>query len=118
GGARLADLTGTARAVVERQEGEMLVDVDIPRMTAELPPQSERPLIELEDNPSITVKQAVGPPEEEPDPDSSGTPWRIRFRLGDDVRVRSRQVNLQVRGSPELRLAEEVRMAGTIELVP
>lgn len=118
GGARLADLTGTARAVVEREQDEMAVTVEVPRMTAELPAQIERPLIELEDNPSIQIAQNVGPPQEQQDAEGPTTPWRVRFRLGDQVRVRSRQVNLQVRGAPELLIAKETRMAGTIELVP
>lgn len=117
-GVRLADLTGVASAVVERRDEEMAVSVEVPRMLAELPTLTERPLIELEDNPDVEVLQPLGPVEEETDGEGPAKPWHVRFRLGDDVRVRSRLINVRLRGGPELRIAEEVRVSGTVELVP
>lgn len=117
-GVRLADLTGEASAVVERKDDEMAVSVEVPYMLAELPTLTERPLIELEDNPDIEVLQPLGPVEEEDATSGPEKPWHVRFRFGDDVRVRSRLVNVRLRGGPELVITDEVRVSGTVELVP
>lgn len=118
GGVRLADLTGHASAVVEKRDEELAMTVDVPRMTAALPAQVERPLIELEDNPNIEVIQRRSAGEDLDDDDEVGTPLRIRFRLGDQVRVHSRLLDIRLRGGPELYVAEETRVTGSIELVP
>lgn len=118
GGVRLADLTGRASAVVEKRDEELAMTIDVPRMTAALPAQVERPLIELEDNPNIEVLQRRSTAEDFEDDDGEGTPWRIRFRLGDQVRVHSRLLDIRLRGGPELYIADETRVTGSIELVP
>ncbi len=120
GGLKVADLTGAARARFELEEEEMKTDIDLVKLTARLPDTGgDRTLIELEQNPDIDVVEALGPPDETPQGEKEvGTPWNLSVNLGEEVRVKSRMMNLGLRGNPQVRIAEKTRVTGSIELVP
>ena len=118
GGKHLADLTGNASANLELSGQEMKLDVRVPRLIAELPETSERAIIETEDNPDITILQPLGPQREDTSSEGPSTPWVIGVSLGNDVHVKSRQMDIQLRGEPEIRLGDDTSMSGYIELVP
>ncbi len=118
GGKHMADLTGKANAQLELAGDVMKLNVEVPKMLAELPQTSQRAVIELEDNPNVTIVQPLGPPREEESESGPTTPWVIGVELGDEVRVRSRLMDIQLRGEPEIHLGGETRMSGYVELVP
>src|SRR5690606_26953355 len=74
-----------------------------------------RSLIDLAPNPDINVQQPLGKPEAD---DGPALPWYVQINLGDEVRVQSAVINLQVTGEPRLVLAEELQIDGKLMLPP
>src|SRR5690606_16733525 len=115
GGVRLADLTGQVSASFRRDPDRMSSVVDIPNLRASLPRSTGRSLIDLAPNPDINVQQPLGKPEAD---DGPALPWYVQINLGDEVRVQSAVINLQVTGEPRLVLAEELQIDGKLMLPP
>jgi autotransporter translocation and assembly factor TamB len=113
-GAPQGRITGRAEARLERQKDRMLVDLDIPALATLLPQASARAVIDIAENPDITVLQQVetGPKV------SPGLPWRLAVHLGDEVTLRRRDVNLTVKGSPVIDLGEETEVTGSVDITP
>jgi len=82
-------------------------------MRVMLPRSTGRSLIDLNPHPNITVLQPLGPYEED---EAARLPWYAQIRLGDDVRVQSAVLNLQLAGSPELVFSDELSVDGKLLL--
>jgi autotransporter translocation and assembly factor TamB len=114
-GQTLATLSGKQIAIaLERRPTEMYVALDIPELDAALPNEGSRQLIELSDSPDVAVAQPIAEPRREADPTS--LPWRLRFNLGNDVRLSRAELLLPVSGSPEIVLGDETVVRGAVEL--
>ncbi len=118
GGTHLANMTGNIEADLALKDKALVVTVNVPRMKVELPERSDHKVIDIADNPNITILQPLGPPSEEETTSESKAPTTIDLKLGDEVFVSSRLMNLQLKGEPQIVLADETRMSGSIELVP
>jgi len=116
-GVTLATLNGEKIGIdLERRPTEMFVGLTIPNLTAELPRAGTRELIALNTNPSIEVQQPLSEPQK-PD-DGESLPWRMRFGLGNRVKVVRQDLFLPISGSPEIVLGNELQVGGDIELTP
>lgn len=117
GGAEMAVLSGVVDGEFQVVGSEMRMVVSVDELTAELPPSGDANLIDLEENDSIQVLQREKPKEAEED-DEPAMVLVVKVRLGNGVRVKSEVLDLRLRGTPEMRLAEELQLRGGIELVP
>lgn len=105
---------GTVQARLTREPELMLVDLEIPRLTVKLPQSSARNVIDLSENPDITIIQLAG----KEGTSGESLPWRLAFHLGRDVSIRRSDIDLNVTGRPVLDLGGEPMMSGAVDLVP
>lgn len=121
-GVPLATLTGGERAgreisiSLERRPSEMFVRLTIPELEAKLPQAAARSLIALDKNEDILIAQPITEPARGPDGES--LPWRMRFELGDNVKITRADLSLPISGSPEILLGEALQIQGNVELRP
>lgn len=101
---------------LERKPTEMFVGLTVPELEAKLPQEASRTLIDLGSNESVLVTQPLGEPRL--GADGSSLPWRMRFDLGNKVKVTRSDVLIPLSGSPEITLGEELGISGNIELRP
>lgn len=114
-GATRGTARGQLRTRLERHPDHMALEVKIPELRLQLPSSPTRSLIDLEANPDVQVLQASEPDEPA---DRDPMAWKMRFELGEDVRVQRADLNVPLTGSPRLEYAAELRPSGTIEALP
>jgi hypothetical protein len=115
-GVTMATLNGEASIDLERKANEMLVLLTVPVLEAKLPERGTRELIDLASNEDITIAQPLAEPRG--GEDSQSLPWRMRFDLGNKVKVTRVDLFLPVTGQPEVRLGKELGVVGNINLTP
>jgi hypothetical protein len=116
-GVSQATATGSGVHIkLTRHPKEMLVDVTIPRMEAELPRSSSRSLIEIAPNEAIEILQPIS------EPRKRGTgemlPWRFVVGFGQRVKITRSDLILPITGRTNILLAEEAEITGEVELTP
>ncbi|HEX2670298.1 MAG TPA: hypothetical protein VHM25_05470, partial [Polyangiaceae bacterium] len=128
-GVPLATLYGSAVNIqLERRPTEMFVGLTIPGQAkenqrgsgeffeAKLPQEASRSLIDLGNSADIVVAQPLSKPSSVSNAES--LPWRMRFDLGNNVRITRADLVLPVSGSPEVLLGEALRIQGNVDLRP
>jgi translocation and assembly module TamB len=113
-GAPQGRITGRANARLSRQQERMQVDIDLPKVTMQLPQSSTREVQQLGDNPNVTILQL----EKEGPPEPITLPWRLALHIGSSVSLRRADVDLRLTGAPVIDLGEEAVASGSIDLVP
>jgi hypothetical protein len=109
-----ATATGFATFKLERQENLMQVDIEIPQLTARLPQASGRSVVDLGDNPAITIKQPLREIVKRSDGDV--LPWRLVFALKHGVRLKRSDLDIPLLGKPVIDLGTETQVTGYVEL--
>jgi len=118
-GLKLADVSGRASGTLETQGDETRVVVDVPLLSVELPATSDRELIELGDNPTIEILQPLTEIQAiSRETSEKARLWTVDVRLGQDVRIKNRIINLQLRGNPIVHYGKDLNVEGQVELVP
>jgi hypothetical protein len=109
-----ASASGFATFTLDRQENLMQVNIEIPQLTARLPAASGRSVVDLGDNPAITIKQ----PLREIVARSSGDilPWKLVFKLKHGVRLKRSDLDIPIAGQPVIDLGQETAVTGYVEL--
>ncbi|HET7538970.1 MAG TPA: hypothetical protein VFK05_03835 [Polyangiaceae bacterium] len=116
-GVPFATLNGPKIALdLQRRPSEMFVALTIPALEAKLNPKASRTLIELENSKDIVIAQPLGKPSSVSSAES--LPWRMRFELGQDVKLTRADLTLPISGSPEVVLGEALSIEGNIDLEP
>lgn len=114
-GIKLLDLSGQATAKFERRADALHVSLNVPELTALLPTTTDRDLITLDENPTISVLQE--PTLSSPDQAlPKSLPLLVDVTLGDRVRVKSQIASIKLTGAPHIRYAEKLTIGGRIGL--
>lgn len=116
GGTHLADLSGAVLGRIGRVDDELRVRLVADELLAELAETGETALIELSENPSIQVLQELDRTAEG-SAENAGTSVRLQLVLGQNVRLKNSLLDVRVRGTPEVRIKDDVAIAGAVELV-
>ncbi|MEP7049953.1 MAG: hypothetical protein ABJB12_06350 [Pseudomonadota bacterium] len=116
-GVTLATLDGKNIGVeLERRATEMFVGLTIPELNAQVPQAGARALISLSDNGNVQVAQPLAEPESAKD--GQALPWRMKFDLGNRVKITRQDFFLPLSGSPQILLGDELQVEGNIQLTP
>jgi len=130
-GVPLATLYGSAVDIqLERRPSEMFVGLTIPAQIkdpnadpkddakpffeAKLPQEASRSLIDLGNSTDIVIAQPLSKPTTVSN--SESLPWRMRFDLGNNVKITRADLVLPVSGSPEVLLGEALHIQGNVDL--
>lgn len=126
-GVPLATLYGSAINIeLQRRPNEMFVGLTIPGQAkdnqrgaseffeAKLPQEASRSLIDLGNSADIVVAQPLSKPSSVSNAES--LPWRMRFDLGNNVKITRADLVLPVSGSPEVLMGESLRIQGNVDL--
>lgn len=114
-GVPLATLDGKNIGIdLERRPTEMFVGLNIPQLNAVLPQAATRSLISLGDDSSIEIAQPITDPHL--GADGASLPWRMKFDLGNKVKITRSDLYLPVSGSPQIVLGDKLAVEGNIEL--
>lgn len=111
-GATRGTARGALRARLAREPDHMALEVKIPSLRLTLPASSTRSLISLDANPEIEILQTRTRPEPR---SRDALLWKMRFSLGDDVRIRRADLDIPLTGEPRLDYQHALRPSGTIE---
>ncbi|HEY0466581.1 MAG TPA: hypothetical protein VGC79_20375, partial [Polyangiaceae bacterium] len=101
---------------LERRPSEMFVRLVIPNLEAKLPQKASRSLIELGNNEDVLIAQPISQPSSAAD--GAALPWRMRFELGDRVKITRADLSLPITGAPEIILGESLQIQGNVDLRP
>ena len=101
---------------LERRPREMFVGLRIPKLEAKLPQEASRSLIALGASEDILIAQPIAKPSSASD--AEALPWRVRFELGQDVKITRADLSLPISGSPEIVLGESLQIQGNVDLRP
>jgi hypothetical protein len=117
-GSKLAELSGQLSLALKKTESELVVDLTVPNLEAVLPPTTDRSLIDLKENSSISVlgPRRAGEAEAIKAPSAAGMPIVVNVHLGDRVRVKSPMLSIRLYGDPVVRLDDTLNMRGQIKL--
>ncbi|MEO8901060.1 MAG: hypothetical protein ABI488_05265 [Polyangiaceae bacterium] len=116
-GVTLATLDGRNVGIeLERRATEMFVGLTIPELNAQVPQTGAHSLISLSENSSVQIAQPIAEPQR--GSDVAALPWRMKFDLGNKVKVTRSDFFLPVTGSPEILLGDEFAVVGNIQLTP
>ena len=116
-GVTMATLNAKEFAIeLERRPTEMFVALTIPDLEAKLPQAAARELIALGNNESVEIAQPIAEPRQ--GGDATSLPWRMKFDLGNRVKVTRADLFLPISGSPQIVLGQELQIEGNIELRP
>jgi hypothetical protein len=116
-GVKLADLTGQLTLGLKKEKDQLTVDLDVPELEANLPTSTDRELIELKENDTITVIGPAKPKSDsKPDAAEAGLPVVVRVHLGPRVRVKSSFASVRLEGEPIVRFDDELSIKGQIGL--
>jgi hypothetical protein len=100
---------------LSRHPEKMFVEVWFGDLTAELPPEAPRALTDLNENPNITLAQPITQPRGARDQDA--LPWHFVIHLGGRAKLaRGEVLQLPLLGDPNVVLAQELGVTGTIVL--
>jgi autotransporter translocation and assembly factor TamB len=98
-----------------RKPEKMLVEVVFDELIARLPEAESRQLIELNENPSVTILQPIAEPKGQRADDD--VPWHFVIHLGNKARIeRGTAMDIKVAGDPNVVLAQDLGVTGTIFL--
>jgi hypothetical protein len=115
-GVSKATVTGTSSLTLERRADRMHVAVLVPELTAELPRSSGHDVLAVDPHPDIEIVQPLGEPTERRRGESEA--WVLAFELGRKVRVQRADLEVRLRGTPVVTLADKVSITGDVELTP
>jgi hypothetical protein len=87
--------------------------VDVESLTARLPSDTTREVLDIEDNPDFHVLQLRAA-----NPEGPTLPWVFVIDLGYQTRVTKGNMNLRVAGQPRLSIGDEFTMSGELQLLP
>ena len=107
--------TGDASFKITKNGDHMLVDIQLPKLEAELNRQSPRKVLPLVGNPAIHVLQ----PTAEPDSSPTGPEldWRLAFHLGNQVLLTRRDLSIPMTGAPVIDLGTKTEVTGYLTLM-
>ena len=108
--------TDLIKIELERRPSEMFVRLIIPNLEAKLPQKASRSLIDLGNNEDVLIAQPISQPSS--GSDSAALPWRMRFELGEHVKITRADLSLPISGSPELILGDSLQIQGNVDLRP
>ncbi len=113
-GVTLATLNGRNMGIeLARRPNEMFVGLTIPELNAQLPQAGARSLISLGDDEGVLILQPIAEPH---GASGQSLPWRMKFDLGNKVKITRSDLFLPISGSPEIVLGEQLQVEGNIEL--
>jgi hypothetical protein len=115
----VARATAMARAQmsVERRPEKMLATIYFDRLDARLPSAPSRNLINLDKPDNVTLLQPIAEPENRRD--DGQLPWHFWIHLGEQARLtRGVDLNLPISGSPNVVLADDLGVTGSVALLP
>jgi hypothetical protein len=116
-GVPLATLNGKTIAIeLQRRPTEMFVGLRIPNLEAKLPQEGSRSLIDLQNSDDIVIAQPISKPMSASN--GEALPWRMRFNLGNAVKITRADLSLPISGSPEILLGESLSIDGNVDLRP
>lgn len=99
---------------IKRFPEKMFVDIHFQELTARLPEQESRQLIELNENENITLLQPVAQPKASRE---DSVPWQFAIHLGQNAKVeRGALLDLPISGDPNVVLASGVGVTGSVML--
>jgi hypothetical protein len=114
-GVKRADANADADLILVRKPEKMLVEVVFDELIARLPEAESRQLIELNENPSVTILQPIAEPKGQRADDD--VPWHFVIHLGNKARIeRGTAMDIKVAGDPNVVLAQDLGVTGTIFL--
>jgi autotransporter translocation and assembly factor TamB len=113
-GAPQGRVTGNTALHLTREEGQMLVDVDVPTLKLRLPESSARSVIDVADNSEIVILQNQVQEKRR----SEALPWSLLVHLGNQVSIHRSDIELKVTGTPIVSLGYLTQVGGSVELVP
>jgi hypothetical protein len=100
---------------IERKPAIMFVDVTFKRLDAQLPQEAPRNLIELSDNPNVTLVQPIAQPKGARDKDELA--WQFLLRFGNHAKLeRGELLKLPLLGDLNVTLAESLGVTGSVFL--
>ncbi len=114
GATPLAQVSGVTQGQLVARDDGLYVDVKVPQLMAELAEGVDDQLIELEENPDISIVQA--PIDFEKEQSTEGVPVYIQVHLGDDVRLKNSLLDVRLGGSPQIALDQGTSISGGVEL--
>jgi translocation and assembly module TamB len=115
-GVSQAKLTGGASLALFADRDPMLVAISLHDMTASLPRSSGRAVLDVDDNPDITVKQLLREPLREAR--GGAVRWRLAFDLARKVKVTRADMEIPLRGRPVVDIGDDTDVSGDLELEP
>jgi hypothetical protein len=114
-GVKRAEANADADLILVRKPEKMLVEVVFDNLVARLPEAESRQLIELSENPSVTILQPIAEPKGQRAEDD--VPWHFVVHLGNSARIeRGTAMDIKVAGDPNVVLAQDLGVTGTIYL--
>lgn len=114
GATLLATVSGATSGKLTTDERGILLSVLIHKVLAELAEGVDDQLIDVSENPNIKVVQA--PRETKKEKSNLSTPLLITVDLGDDARIKNSLLDARVAGQPQIVLANDTQIAGSIEV--
>jgi translocation and assembly module TamB len=115
-GVSQANLTGGATLELFAKRDPMLVAISLHDMTASLPRSSGRAVLDVDDNPDISVKQPLREPTREAR--GGAVRWQLAFDLARKVKVTRADMEIPLRGRPVVEIGDESSVRGDLELEP
>ena len=114
-GVTRANANAEAELILVRRPEKMLVDVIFTNLTATLPEEETRQLIELNENPNVTIVQPIAQPKSARKEDDLY--WHFVVHLGREARIgRGSALDLRITGDPNVVLGEKLSVTGSIYL--
>jgi translocation and assembly module TamB len=115
-GVSQATLTGSASLALFADRDPMLVAISLHDMTGSLPRSSGRAVLDVDENPDISVKQPLREPAREAR--GGAVRWQLAFDLARRVKITRSDMEIPLRGRPVVDLGEETAVRGDLELEP
>jgi len=116
-GVKLADLTGQLSLKLKKEKEQLVVELEVPELEAVLPNSTDRDLIELKENETITV---IGPTvvkeQAKKQSQAEGLPVVVNVHFGPRVRLKSSFASVRLEGEPVVRFADKLSINGQVGL--
>jgi len=111
----LATVTSSTSGEMVAQDDALVLSVHVQQLLAELAEGVDDQLIDLEENPNISVIQE--PRRDEDNKSSNALPVVVKIDLGKDTRIRNSLLDARLTGAPEILLGKDTAISGGIELM-